>query len=188
MDDGKGYRVKVFQMACFVAVTATPICAQTLRDAEAHVHGVSTAQIAVEGAYLEITLRSPGMDIVGFEHPARSERDKAAVEAAVRRFLTPEAIITLPAAAGCRLSERLVQAPGAEDGAHAEDHDADHVGHSEFFARYGFVCDSPAELSAVDFPFFDSFENAAEIEVQFVTEAGAGAVEVRRSTPRLALE
>ena len=73
---------------------------------------------------------------------------------------------------------------------HAEDDDHDHnkeAVHSEFHVRYIFACEHEEELTTIGFPFFDQFENAQEIEAQFVTETGVGQAEVSRAAAELSL-
>ncbi|WP_422025932.1 zinc uptake protein ZrgA [Roseovarius sp.] len=120
-------------LAIFAATMATPAVAEETRGMGAHVHGVSTVEIAVEDGVLELDLRAPGMDIVGFEHEATSPGDKDAVEDAIRVFLSPEDIVTLPEGAGCRLTEVLAHLhSGGDDHGHdhgragEEGHDHDH--------------------------------------------------------------
>ena len=206
--------------------------AQETRDLDAHEHGVSTLQIAQEGGRVQIDLLSPGMDIVGFEHEASSTEDKEAVAAAIRQFLTPEEIVTLPDGAGCRLTEVLAHlhtgdhedehmhegddhahnddhAEGEEqdhdheehaegedqdheEHAEGKDHDhedhADEARHSAFHVTYGFACDDEDALTSVGFPFFERFPNAEEIEVQYVTETGAGTAELTPDAAEVSFE
>jgi hypothetical protein len=178
-------------------------------------HGVSTVLIAVDQGVVEIDLTSPGMDIVGFEYAAQSETDRAAVAAALEVLSVPENVVTLPEAAGCRLTDSEAHLDGGahddhEDGhgdhghAHDENDHEDHAGHkdhedhgdhahdegtqhTEFHARYAFACDDETALTPIAFPFFDHFEQAQEIEAQFVTGTGAGQAEVRRGAAVLAL-
>lgn len=198
-------------LALLTASVAAPALAEEKREMDAHVHGVSTAEIAIEHGIVEIDLHSPGMDIVGFEYEAGSAVEKDAVEAAIRSFLSPENIVTLPEDAGCRLTETLAHLnSGAHDHDHGHDHeehaededhdhdhdhaeaeDHDHEGgatHSEFHVRYRFACDDEDALTSVAFPFFSIFENAQEIEVQYVTETGAGTAELTRDAAVLAFE
>lgn len=209
--------MKIIRLVLLASVAATPLLAQETREMGAHVHGVSTLELAVEGSTIEINLLSPGMDIVGFEYEASSDADKDAVEAAIRAMLVPENIVTLPEAAECRLTEVLAHLHTDdddhdmdEDHDHAEeaghdhhaegdehaheehaedaDHDHDHgAEHSEFHASYSFACAHPEELTVIGFPFFDRFGNAQEIEAQFVTDAGAGSAEIGRDDAELTL-
>lgn len=205
--------MKTLRFALLTTAATTPLLAQETREMDAHVHGVSTLELAVEDGIVEINLLSPGMDIVGFEYEASTDADKDAVEAAVRTMLMPENILTLPETAECRLTEVLAHLHGSdhdhEDGEehmheagaeedhdheeHAEGDDHDHEEHaeggthSEFHARYIFDCEHPEDLTTIGFPFFDAFPNAQEIEAQYVTDAGAGAAEVGRDAPELTL-
>ena len=75
-----------------------------------------------------------------------------------------------------------------------DDHDHDHEvaeggdTHSEFHARYVYDCPDSSAIASVDFPFFDAFENAEEIEAQHVTASGSGAGELERGGATLALD
>jgi hypothetical protein len=210
--------MKTIRIALLASIAATPLLAQETREMDAHVHGVSTLELAVEGGVLEMNLLSPGMDIVGFEYEASTDADKDAVEAAIRTMLVPENVVTLPKVADCRLTEVLahlhagdhdheeseehdhVEEAGhddhtadadheAEEYAEGEDHDHEEgAEHSEFHVRYIFACEHPEELTAIAFPFFERFENAQEIEAQYVTEAGAGAAEIGRDAAELTLK
>ncbi|WP_339692287.1 DUF2796 domain-containing protein [Celeribacter baekdonensis] len=195
--------MKPTRLALMVALTATPLWAQETRELDAHVHGVSTLDLAVEGTIVEMNLMSPGMDLVGFEYAAKTDADKDKVEAAIRAILLPENVISLPQAADCRVTEVLAHLH-AGDNDHDHDHDEatdahshdegeghDHTqagAHSEFHARYIFACSHPEKLTTLGFPFFERFENAQEIEARYITAHGAGAAEIDRSTAELTLD
>ncbi|WP_386679724.1 DUF2796 domain-containing protein [Loktanella sp. R86503] len=183
---------------------AIPAHAQDTRQMDAHVHGVSALQVAVEGGTLTLDLTSPGMDVVGFEYEASTDADKDAVAAAIGQFLTPGDIVALPDAAGCRLVAASAHLHLGDDHGddhddhdshddHAEEHDDhdDHEGeagtHSAFHAAYTYECDTPDALTSLSFPFFDQFANAQEIEAEYVTAAGAGQVEISRDVAQLDL-
>ncbi|MGR3452961.1 zinc uptake protein ZrgA [Pseudooceanicola sp.] len=203
--------MKPIHLALAASTLATPVFAQDTREMDAHVHGVSTAEIAVEQGKVEINIHAPGMDIVGFEYEATSAEDKDAVEAAIRIMLMPENVVALPEAADCRLTEVLAHLHGGDhdhddadahmDGDHDhedhvegddhdhEDHDhSDEAQHSEFHVSYAFACEDEDALTTITFPFFEQFGNAQEIEAQYVTETGAGQAEITRDAPELALE
>jgi hypothetical protein len=46
---------------------------------EAHVHGIGKLDVAVEGANLSLHLDTPLANLVGFEHTAKSDKDKNAI-------------------------------------------------------------------------------------------------------------
>lgn len=69
-----------------------------------------------------------------------------------------------------------------------DDHDhADGDSHAEFHAVYTLTCTDPTAITAIDFPYFDLFANARELEVEIVSDTGAMSARVRRDAPRLSL-
>ncbi|MFN4101491.1 MAG: DUF2796 domain-containing protein [Pararhodobacter sp.] len=123
--------MRTLALALLTSAIAAPLAAQEHRELAAHVHGVSTLEIAIEGNTLALNLLSPGADIVGFEYEATSEADKDAVEAAIQLLLQPDEIFALPDAAGCRVSEVLAHLHGAGHDHEGHGHDDHgHEGHS----------------------------------------------------------
>ena len=68
------------------------------------------------------------------------------------------------------------------------DHGKKEGNHTEFEASYAFHCDAPAKLTTIQFPFFKSFPNARELEVEYVTDKGASAAEITGDNPVLTLK
>ena len=56
-----------------VLLTATPVSAQIERQHAAHVHGEATGSLAVDGSTVSVQLALPGHNVVGFEHPPRTD-------------------------------------------------------------------------------------------------------------------
>lgn len=191
-----------------VAAAAAAASAQETRELGAHEHGRGALNIAVEGDIVAMELEVPGFDLVGFEHAAESADDREAVENAVAQLARPADLFSFPEAAACSVTEASVELLGGEhheddhaEGAEHADHEeheaevehADHdehesqAAHSEFHASYQFVCDDIGALTAIDFPYFEVFPNAEELEVQLATNAGASSAEVERDAPKLDL-
>ncbi|MDE0392979.1 MAG: DUF2796 domain-containing protein [Rhodospirillales bacterium] len=111
------------------------------RELDAHQHGHGYLNIAIEGSTLWIELETPGADIVGFEHPARSDEDKAAIADAMTRLGDPIGLFGIPADASCTLVEASVEPVGygldADDDHHDEDEHAedDHDEHDDEHAE-----------------------------------------------------
>ena len=220
-----------------------PALSEEKRELGAHQHGHGALNIAVEGGALVLELEVPGFDIVGFEHPAETEADKAAIEAGLAALSDANALFGLPAAAGCEVSNEVAELHGDED--HHDDHDdhdhdehaehnhddheekkdghdhdhddhkddhaehddhddhkedhaehdhddhgdahADGESHSEFHAEYTFACADASKLSQIELTYFNVFENAEELEVQIVTDAGSKKVEATRESATIDL-
>lgn len=163
------------------------------RQLDAHEHGTSTLNVAFDGGTLMMELQAPGADIVGFEHAAETDADKAAIEAAEGVLADPAALFALPAAAGCTLAAAEAHLAGEHDDhdhghSHGHSHDDAKATHSEFHAEYSFDCADPAAVTTIGFGFFDVFPNAQKVEVQVVGPNGAEAFEVERAAPTLALD
>lgn len=68
-----------------------------------------------------------------------------------------------------------------------EEHASDEASHTEFHAEYMLTCANPDAINEMTFAYFDTFENARELEIQIVTASGAQAFEVERDDPTLDL-
>lgn len=183
------------------------------REHDAHEHGVGQLNVAVEGEEVEIELVAPGADIVGFEHEATSEADKAAIASASEALADGDALFIFPAEAECRLEEAEVESGLLEDHDEHEEHDEhekhdEHEGedehahedehghegehedeetHAEFHAHYHFECEAPEALKSVELRYFERFPNAEELEAQVITDSGQSAQELTAGSNRLDL-
>ena len=193
-----------------------PALAEDSRQLDAHEHGVGALNIAIDGMTVAMEFMAPGADIVGFEHEAESDTDRAAIAAAVATLGAPLDLFVMPDAAGCSVASAQAGLEGADahedhdehhddhadaahddhsrddhsHGDHAHDDHADEegdTGHTEFHAEYMLTCDHPDALTKITFAYFEAFPNAQEVAVQMITSSGAQAFEVNRDAPRLEL-
>ncbi|MCH9808891.1 MAG: DUF2796 domain-containing protein [Alphaproteobacteria bacterium] len=113
-----------------------PAFAEQRRELGAHVHGHSVLNMAVDGNKIGFDLRAPGADIVGFEHEAKSEADKKALNEAKLLLRSPLELFSLTKAAGCKLSSSF--AHYTKDPDHAEHHKKHHgPGHDKNHGDHG---------------------------------------------------
>ncbi len=185
------------------------------RALDAHQHGHGTLNIAFEGPLVVMELEAPGADIVGFEHPAESAADRTLVDAAIADLAKPLDLFVLPAEAGCTVTSAAASLIGDDDhqehgqhdddhkdehADHADKHDDDHKddqadhaseqaeeGHTEFHAEYALTCADPSAIDVITFAYFKRFPNAAELDIQMISDKGAKGFEVERDDPRLDL-
>ena len=68
-----------------------------------HVHGQGQVSMAIDQNLISMTLESPGADIVGFEHEARTAEEKTAVTEALKQLSNPMFVIQLPGSASCKV-------------------------------------------------------------------------------------
>lgn len=189
----------------FAMVAALPICLaspvsadEQHRQLDAHVHGHGEFNIAIEGNKVTMILEAPGADIVGFEHEPSNDQQKQAIEKAKALLLKGVSIFKLPAKAGCKIVTSKVGIPGhehkGEEGAAEhdkhEEHEADHKEdegeeHSEFHAVFELECTASDQLNIIDFPYFNNFKAAKELEVTVITEKNQASYEVTGANPRV---
>lgn len=189
--------MRFLSFAAFTLACATVLHASETRQLGAHEHGVGQLNIAVDGGQVAIEFHAPGADIVGFEYVASSDADRAAIADGVAALARPLDLFVLSAAAGCNVVRAVAELEaheGHDYGHDAHDHDkhaddahADGDSHAEFHAEYLLDCASPEALSTVEFAYFDQFENAREVDVQILSDAGAIRFKVTRSEPVLDL-
>lgn len=192
--------MKLLSAFAISTLAATPLLAQETRQLGSHEHGVGQLDIAIDGSQVAMELHAPGADIVGFEYMAQSAEDIAKVEAALAVLAEPLDLFGVPDAAQCSVVEaraEIESEDGDEDhddhGDHADEGHDDHgdeaaaAGHTEFHAEYLLECGDITALSEISLPYFTIFPNALEVEVQVISDAGAGAFEVERDAPLLDL-
>jgi hypothetical protein len=189
--------------AIALAATASALAhAEEHRELGPHVHGHGNLNIAVEDKRVSMEFEVPGMDIVGFEHDATTDDQKAAMEKAKAQLAQPLAVFKLPAAAGCTVADAKVAIETehhhdddpdedhdhGHDKAAAEDHDHDeHESHKEFHVTYALDCAKPASITSIDFDYFKLFAGAHDLTVNIVTAKAQNTYNVTRDAPSLNL-
>jgi len=147
----------------------------------AHEHGVAKLNVVLDGNTLELELDSPAMNLVGFEHAASSDADKAKVAAVRQQLEQPLKLFGLASAAGCKEDQQALESPLFGDAAKAEDdgdeHEKGHM-HSDVNAHYQLTCATPEKLTQLDLaPLYKAFPATQKINVQLIGPNGQKGVE-----------
>jgi hypothetical protein len=169
----------------------------------AHEHGHGHLNLVVDGNQLMIELQAPAADLVGFEHAAKSEEEKAQYAKAVARLQQPDALFRLDSAAGCKLTQQELQA-AKEDHDHEHDHDHDHdkaasdehehhhdeaghadTGHADLGAMYTYTCATPTKLTGLEATLFSLYPSLEKLSVQGILPTGQTAAELTPSANKL---
>jgi hypothetical protein len=186
--------------AAVLAASSSLAVAEEHRELGPHEHGRGKLNIAIEGNKVAMELEVPGMDIVGFEHEANTDDQKAALEKAKATLSDVLSVFKMPAAAGCKLTSAKVETRAEDEHDHdldAAKHKASEAGHehhageghhhSEFHAAYGLECAAPVKLTSIDFAYFNLFAGARVLGINLVTESAQKHFEVKREQPKLKL-
>lgn len=153
----------------------------------AHEHGVASLNAALEGNLLELQFESPAVNLVGFEHAARSDADKARVAAARQELEQPIMLFALEKG-DCKATEVELESPlfGDADHDHDHDHHAHEGAHSDIHAHYRFQCAKANELKQLDLAeLFKRFPVTEKIQVQLIGPNGQQGLELTPTQPRL---
>ncbi|MFQ2385467.1 DUF2796 domain-containing protein [Aeromonas dhakensis] len=162
----------------------------------AHEHGHGHLNLVLDGSQLMIELQAPAADLVGFEHAAKSDDEKAQYAKAVAQLKQPDALLRFDPAAGCTLTQQALQA-AKED--HDHDHDHDHqksdgkhdehqhddAGHADMGAMYTYTCAEPAKLTGLEATLFSVYPSLEKLSVQGILPSGQTAAELTPSANKL---
>lgn len=137
-----------------------------------HEHGAAELNAALDGTALEIELRSPAMNLLGFEHAPRNDADERKVAETRAHLQQPNVLFGLPADAQCKLEEVSLESPLFAEGSYDhEQHDGD--AHSDIHAHYRYSCNAPDALSGLDLRgLFSAFPGTKKIQAQLIGPNG----------------
>ncbi|MDC9724726.1 MAG: DUF2796 domain-containing protein [Gammaproteobacteria bacterium] len=163
--------------------TSQAVYADTIQepvsDLDAHVHGLSELTLAIEGNMLEIQLKSPAMNLLGFEHKAHSKDDIASVENVLLQLSEAELLFSF-SDGHCALTDSDIDVSSVLDSDDTHGHEAEHHdhenedNHSDIIAHYHYNCESVANLSSITVALFDVFPGIEKIQAQWITEKQQG--------------
>lgn len=145
----------------------------------AHQHGSAELDAALDGNALEFELRSPAMNLLGFEHRARSERDQQILATARQRLEQADGLITLPAQAGCTLDAVTLHSPLFEQTPAESEH-------SDIQARYRYLCARPEALDGFSLQgLFEAFPGIEALRLQLLGPRGQTGSQASAAQPRV---
>jgi hypothetical protein len=194
-------------VATFFVLVNAAFAEQKAASLDAHVHGLSQLKIAIEGEKVELQFSSPAINLVGFEHKARSQKDIAAVKQAESILRQPDTLFSLSDAA-CKpihshvdisgLIEQHDEHQNHNDHKNHDDHKEHknhhdykahdtHETHSEIAANYSFTCKDSSTLSSVKVSLFESFAGIYKIQAMWVTSSKQGSAKLTADNPAVLL-
>jgi hypothetical protein len=140
----------------------------------AHEHGLAHVDIVAEQRTVRIEIETPVMNLVGFEHLPRDDREHAALRDAVVALKDTNRLVGLSSDARCTLQDLHMISPLLDEEdreAHEQGH-ADHNLHIDMFIAWQFECAAPGALRAIEFSgLFARFPGMQRLRVQAVTPA-----------------
>lgn len=140
-----------------------------------HVHGLASLFVVQDGDELLVELESPGINLVGFEHQARTQAEQESI-AELKRLLENEGRLISLNGGDCQLMHVETAMPGLDKDHDEHEHEHEHeVGHGEVHAQYRFHCQQPKDLQAIELTLFKEFANLQEVKAQWIVGDRQGA-------------
>lgn len=180
-------------MAAMISLGVMPVA--KAHEPGAHVHGLATLEVAIDGAAVQISLDSPLDNLLGFERGPRNEKERQSVKAMALKLHQADALFVFTPAAQCRLEsarlESSVLAPGllasasdsgkSSDTAKAGTSDV----HAELAATWRFQCAAPQALQGVDVRLFQKFSSLKRIDAAVAGPKGQSSAKLSPKSTRL---
>ena len=143
---------------------------------DSHVHGQAELLIVLEGSLLSMEFRSPAMNVVGFEHRANTDEQRAAAKDAQAHLRDGQSLFDF-GRAHCELSEHKLSFGGLLEEHHGHGHEQDEATkHSDIVAEYVFECSRPDSLTTLSTRIPKLFSGIEELEAQWIVNGRQGAV------------
>jgi len=166
-------------LLCLVGLLVWPAAtnARTERAHGAHVHGITTVDIAQDGRQLGVGFEMPGMNAVGYEHPPRSAAEQAQLDSALKILNNPVDWFVPNVEARCKITAVEVTPNGfgvssAAPAAGVETTSAEHHEHADIDVRYQYECEAPLNLRSIDLRLIERFPQTHEVRVNVVSPGG----------------
>lgn len=125
------------------------------RQADTHMHGEAELNIAIEAQVVQIEFISPAMNLAGFEHTAKTEKETQRIKTIVD-YLNQARWLQLKPQCTLQNSSADLHQDEGED-------------HSEFTARYQYLCQSSQALESINLSIFSDYPGIHEIDVNLIT-------------------
>ncbi len=147
-----------------------------LADEDMHSHGIGDLNVIItESFQLHLELDTPSHNLLGFEHPPRSKKEKEQLEKLLNLLEKPYKIIKISSRDQCAIKKVDIENPFAEN----EDHGDEDEVHTDFVIKYQYQCGSPP-LKVNLKKFFSKFKFFEELKVAWVYNKQQGSKDLSK--------
>jgi len=164
---------KYYWCAALAVLTANPSLT-IAHELGAHVHGVATLQVAVDGKTMTLDFSSPLDNLLGFEHVPRNGKQKAIVKNMADSLNKADQLFIPTVDAQCTLQsvklDSLVLEPKASPGKQEKSqHHEEEGGHADLDGEFVFTCKQAGKLHDIEVKLFDAFPHLRQLKVEVAT-------------------
>jgi len=161
------------------------------RHHEGHVHGSAQLNLAFDDLQGKLEFKGAAEGVVGFEHEAKSEKDKKTLAEVVQKFENSLAqMVVFDSSLGCEFTKEKLGLQTEEKEskkAGTKKHRHHHAEHADFVAEFNIQCKSPVKGSTVKFDF-TIFPRLKDIDVTFLMGDLQKSLEVKSKPVSLELK
>lgn len=165
-----------------------------------HIHGTGELLVVLEGDQLDIELRSPAMNLLGFEHHANTPEQKARVESTRKILANADNLFQFDPAL-CQMTDHRVNFSSViedrtqqhkkhpnevDDADHHDQRDESH-GHSDIEAHYRYRCERPGDLQSITTSVTTEFTGIQSLQAQWIAEGRQGATRLDKNQRQIIL-
>lgn len=166
-----------FGLFLFVGVLVSYTFASEHRQHSAHAHGLGTLGIAFEGSKGNVEFKIPGESIFGFEHEAKSSKDKKQKSDALAKLENKiSEMLVFDPALNCKITKNKIEIIAESDK------------HSNIMAMYSVVCSKSPLGTEIIFNFQKQFPKIKDLDVQVIIDNLQKSIEVKKNDTKLFLK
>ena len=151
----------------------------------AHEHGSAKVDIGVEDTTATIHLEVPAISVYGFEHEAKNDKDKKAVNTAIEKMKANfSQMVKLDSSLGCTFSATKIDPFVKDDDDEGEENNAkekdkkEEGEHGDFHADFTVKCAKKIAGTKVTFAFQKYFPNIRKINAQGLSDSSQAAAKI----------
>lgn len=175
-------RQYIFNSVMLIATLLSACINANAQVIDSHVHGLSELTIAIEKKTLEVEIISPSINLVGFEHRAKTEEDITTVKKVIKQLNNQNNIISF-SGGNCLLTDKSIDVSSIIDDHYLKnkthnDHDEheheNHTNHYDIVSYYLYHCEKASTLTTITVKMFDHFLGTNQITARWVNEQQQG--------------
>lgn len=146
------------------------------REHGAHEHGAGRVSIGFDGKKGRIEMEVPAESLFGFEHEAKSKKDKNKKEEALKSLEEKIAeMIVFDPALKCEIKKEIFEVNQSKN-------------HADVDADFTVSCEKAVAESTVSFNFQKVFSRLKKVQVDFITDGVQKSVQVLKNGDSLELK
>ena len=142
----------------------------------AHLHGLGTVEIAIEGKTVKGAFEIPMESLLGHEYLPRTAAEKKAMADLQSAVAKASYFVSFPAAAECK--EKSIAAESAMFAGKKSEH-------SDLDVDFEFECAKPQALTSIEFPLFAKHPRLGSLKVDMVGPKGQKSLTLKAKDPVL---